>query len=154
MQGLTGERQRKTLTFTQQDAAIGQPFCHHGDQLEALGKGPEVMRKRAEGKRRERGGARQGEEGRGGGALVGQLAGGGGRGKGSSEETRGGGRVDGGEEQGEGGEGKQGLSAFDVKSLRQKHSRAECCSTCAGSPQCQRQLGDGEDEGGEMKTGT
>lgn len=49
---------------------------------------------------------------------------------------------------------KQGLSAFDVKSLRQKHSRAECCSTCAGSPRCQRQLGDGEDEGGEMKTGT
>lgn len=44
------------------------------------------------------------------------------RGKGSGEETRGGGRVDGREEQGEGGEGKQGLSAFDVKSLRQKHS--------------------------------
>lgn len=67
MQGLTGERQRKTLTFTQQDAAIGQPFCHHGDQSEALGKGPEVMRKRAEGKRREgrseaRGGGGGGEE--------------------------------------------------------------------------------------------
>lgn len=85
---------------------------------------------------------------------MGQLAGGEGRGKGSSEETRGGGRADGREEQGEGGEGKHGLSAFDVKSLRQKHSRAECCSTCAGSPRCQRQLGDGEDEGGEMKTGT
>lgn len=50
-------RERKTLTFTQQGAAIGQPFCHHGDQSEALGKGPEVMRKRA------RGGARRGEEG-------------------------------------------------------------------------------------------
>lgn len=60
----------------------------------------------------------------------------------------------------EGGDGRKGqgrdmrgggLSAFDVKSLRQKHSGAECCSTCAGNPQCQRQLGDGEDEGGEIK---
>lgn len=49
--------------------------------------------------------------------------------------------------------GGRGLSAFDVKPLRQKHSGAECCSTCAGSPRCQRQPGDGEDEGGEIKTG-
>lgn len=56
-----------------------------------------------------------------------------GRGKGSSEETRGGGEGVTGDEHMErrwGGEG-QGLSMFDVKSLRQKHSRAECCSTCA-----------------------
>lgn len=44
------------------------------------------------------------------------------------------------------------LSAFDVKSLRQKHSGAECCSTCTGSTQHQRQHGDGEDEGREIKT--
>lgn len=57
-------------------------------------------------------------------------------------------------EKGKGGVvGGVGLSAFDVKSLRQKHSRAECCSTCAGNPQCQRQPGDGEDEDGEIKTG-
>lgn len=41
---------------------------------------------------------------------------------------------------------------FDVKSLRQKHSRAECCSTCAGDSRCQRQPGDGDDEGREIKT--
>lgn len=34
----------KTLTFTQQDAAFEQPFSHHGDQTEAPGKGPKVMR--------------------------------------------------------------------------------------------------------------
>lgn len=44
------------------------------------------------------------------------------------------------------------LSAFDVKSLRQKHSGAECCPTCTGSTQHQRQHGDGEDEGREIKT--
>lgn len=45
------------------------------------------------------------------------------------------------------------LSAFDVKSLRQKHSGDECCFTCARNPQCQWQPGDGEDEGEEIKTG-
>lgn len=152
MQGFAGERQRKTLTFTRQDAAIGRPFGHHGDQVEALGKGPEVMKKRVEGKRRER---RSKARGGGKDVVVGQWAGEEGRGKGSSEETRGG-RGEGWRERGtrEGGEGKRGLSTFDVKSLRQKHSRAECCSTCAGNPQCQRQHGDGEDEGGETKTGT
>lgn len=49
--------------------------------------------------------------------------------------------------------GGGGLSAFDFKSLRQRHSGAECCSTCAGNPRCQRQPRDGEDEGGEIKTG-
>lgn len=39
---------------------------------------------------------------------------------------------------GRGGRGREGngggvLSSFDVKSLRQKHSGAECCSTCAGT---------------------
>lgn len=48
--------------------------------------------------------------------------------------------------------GRGSLSAFDVKSLRQKHSGAECCSTCAGNPQCQLQLGD--DEGREIKRST
>lgn len=50
MEGFTGERQSKTLTFTQQDTAIGQASSHHGDQMEALGIGPEVMEKRMEGK--------------------------------------------------------------------------------------------------------
>lgn len=49
--------------------------------------------------------------------------------------------------------GRRGLSAFDVKSLRQKRSRAECCSTCCGNRRWQRQRGDGEDEGGEIKRG-
>lgn len=57
------------------------------------------------------------------------------RGEGQGRELRGGG----------------GLSAFDVKSLRQKHSGAECCSTCTGNPRCQRQHGDGEDEGEKKK---
>lgn len=52
-------------------------------------------------------------------------------------------------EKDKGGEGG-GLPAFDVKSLRQKHSRAECCSTCAENPRCQRQPGD--DDGREIKT--
>lgn len=54
MEGFAGERQRKTLTFTRQDTAIGRPFSRHGDQVEALGKGHEVMKKRVEGKWRER----------------------------------------------------------------------------------------------------
>lgn len=48
MEAFAGERQRKTLTFTQQDATIGRPFSHHGDQVEALGKGREVIKKRRE----------------------------------------------------------------------------------------------------------
>lgn len=50
-------------------------------------------------------------------------------------------------EEDEGGRGAGGsvLPSFDVKSLRQKHSGAECCSTCAGNPQCHWQPGDGED---------
>lgn len=59
----------------------------------------------------------------------------GGRGEGQGRELR----------------GRGGLSAFDVKSLRQKHSGAECCSTCTRNPWCQRQHGDGEDEGVEGK---
>lgn len=54
MEAFAGERHRKTLTFTRQDATTGRPFSHHGDQVEALGKGPEVTKKRRE--RRERGG--------------------------------------------------------------------------------------------------
>lgn len=38
----------KTLTLSQQDSASGQPFSHHGDQMGALGKGPEVVRNDAE----------------------------------------------------------------------------------------------------------
>lgn len=38
----------KTLTFTQQDDAFEQPFSRHGDQMGALGKGPEVVRNDAE----------------------------------------------------------------------------------------------------------
>lgn len=49
-------------------------------------------------------------------------------------------------------EGRWGLSAFDVKSLRQKRSGAECCSTCSGNSQWRRQHGDGEDEGAEIKS--
>lgn len=55
MEGFAAERQSKTLTFTRQDTAIGRPFSHHGDRAEALGKGPEVMKKRVEGKWREQG---------------------------------------------------------------------------------------------------
>lgn len=50
MEGFASERQRKTLTFTRQDTAIGRPCSHHGDQVEALGNGPEVVKKRVEGK--------------------------------------------------------------------------------------------------------
>ena len=75
-----------------------------------------------------------------------------GSGKGSNEETRGGRRgCDGGEGPGREVRGKRGLSTFDGKSLRREHSGAECCTTCAGNPQCQRQHGDGEDEGREIK---
>lgn len=49
--------------------------------------------------------------------------------------------------------GRRGLSAFDVKSLRQKRSGPECCSTCSGNPRWRRQRGDGEDEGVEIKRG-
>ena len=38
----------------------------------------------------------------------------------------------------EGRQGDCGLSAFDVKSLRQKNSRAECCCTCTGSLWCHK----------------
>lgn len=50
MERFTGERQSKTLTFTQEDTAIGQASSHHGDQMEALGIGPEVLKNRMEGK--------------------------------------------------------------------------------------------------------
>lgn len=66
--------------------------------------------------------------------------------------VEGGRRGEGREEREEREEREQRLS-FDVKSLRQEHSRAECLSTCAESPQRQRQPGDGEDEGGVMETG-
>lgn len=49
--------------------------------------------------------------------------------------------------------GRRGLSAFDVKSLRQKRSGPECGSTCSGNPRWRRQRGDGEDEGVEIKRG-
>lgn len=85
MEGFPGERHRKTLTFTRQDTAIGRPCSHHGDQVEAQGKGPEVIKKRAEGKwRQEKQGEGDGKE-----EVMGRGARGEGRGKGSSEETRG-----------------------------------------------------------------
>ena len=77
MEGFAAERQSKTLTFTRQDTAIGRPFSHHGDRAEALGKGPEVMKKRVEGKWREE------EQGEGGGK---RGTGGEGRGEGNCEE--------------------------------------------------------------------
>lgn len=44
----------KTLTFTQQHAAVEQPFSRHGDQTGgAPGKGPEVARNDAVGRERE-----------------------------------------------------------------------------------------------------
>lgn len=41
----------KTLTFTEEEeeGAIGRPFCHHGDQVGTLGKGPEVTKRRRRG---------------------------------------------------------------------------------------------------------
>lgn len=40
-----GNEQTLTFTWEEKEAAIGRPFCHHGDQVGALGKGPEVMKK-------------------------------------------------------------------------------------------------------------
>ena len=133
MEGFAAERQSKTLTFTRQDTAIGRPFSHHGDRAEALGKGPEVMKKRVEGKWREE------EQGEGGGKEEQEE---------KEEEKEAARKGD-----GRGGRGREGsrgggggvLSSSDVKSLRQKRSGAECCSTCAGNPQCHWQPGDGED---------
>lgn len=148
--GLSGKG-RENFNLHTTRCTIGQPFSHHGDQVETLGKGLEGMKKRVERKCREQEHSKTMRQ-----KVVLRGAGEKGRGKGGSEETRGGGEGVTGDEHMErrwGGEG-QGLSMFDVKSLRQKHSRAECCSTCAGNPQCKRQHGDGEDEGGEVKTGT
>ena len=90
------------------------------------GKSLRLREERVEGKWREE--EEEEEQGEGGGGKESERmwwgAGGEGRGKGSSEETRGGG----GGREGRGGEGRGGLSAFDVKPLRQKHSGAECCS--------------------------
>lgn len=136
-------RQSKTLTFTQEDTAIGQASSHHGDQMKALGIGPEVIKRRMEGKWIERR-SKPREEAR---TWWDE-------GKEEEKETEATREEEGvmGEEE-KGGEGG-GLPAFDVKSLRQKHSRAECCSTCAEDPRCQRQPGDGNDEGSEIKTCT
>ncbi len=94
--------------------------------MEALGKGPEVI-KRVEGKWRER------------------RSEGGGGGTGSRRSRKRKRKQQHGEESGDGREGRGrgvsgrgcvSLSTFDVKSLRQKHGGAECVSTCAGNPQC------------------
>lgn len=148
----------QTLTFTweeEEEAAIGRPFCHHGDQVGTLGKDPEVIKMGRWSGRREGGSNREG------------------RSKAGKEEVETntrerkwkrkwcversdrkkkkekGGRRSSGTREAVG--GRRGLSAFDVKSLRQKRSGAECCSTCSGNRRWQRQHGDGEDEGGGIK---
>lgn len=111
---------------------IGQHCYHHGDGVAALGKRPWGCKEQSGGVSGDSGGTGEGRE-----EAKGAVQGGR---EGSDEETT------------QRGGGMGYLSAFDVKSLRQKHSGAECCPTCTGSTQHQRQHGDGEDEGREIKT--